>query len=375
MTTATTVAVIGSGSLASAVCRSLALCAPVAGHTLAAPGGPGSAIEVLVLARDPAAAATACLIAGSLASLAHRPVSFRSGRADLADPAGLQQVLRAAGPAGLILCASYQSPWERLRAPSAWTAALAGAGLGLSLPLQAVPAIMAGRALAQACPHAWFINTCFPDAVNPVLAHLGVPVACGAGNVAMLAAALQQGLGQPDGGRVKVVAHHAHLHEPADPADEAWAWLDDQPMTGLAAALSPVRAAPRQRLVEIAGASAARLASALLAGTRLEASAPGPLGLPGGYPVRIEDGTVSLRLPPGCTAAEAIAFNQRAALRDGAVVEAGTVRFGPAARDVLGRELPALADGFPVSDITSACDRLLELRARLRARPPVEVAP
>jgi hypothetical protein len=363
---ADTIAVIGSGSLARAVCRWFAA---AAGADLPA----GEAAEVVMMARSASAARDACLIAGGLAGLASRPVRFRHVPADLASPSGLAEALRAAHPAGVVLCASYQSPWEGQRAPSAWTEALSRAGFGLSLPLQVVPALRAGRAIAEVCPQAWLVNSCFPDAVNPVLAQLGVPVTCGGGNVAMLGAALQHSLGVTRAARLKVVAHHAHLHAPPDPAGEALAWLDDTPVADVTAALREFRAAPREQLADLAGASTAQLAWALLTGTEVETHAPGPLGLPGGYPVRIADRMLSLRLPSGLTQAQAVAINQDAALRDGVMVTDGMVTFGPAARAVLEKELPCLAGGVKVSDITSACDRLLELRNRLRRQPRLEV--
>src|SRR5579863_1852813 len=301
-------AVIGSGSLAQAVCRYLCTQDPAAF---------GTGLDVLLIARDETAAKVACTVAGGLAALAGRPVRFRPATAELSDEASLAEVLGAAKPLGVLLCASYQSPWERLRAPSEWTALLGRAGFGLMLPLQAAPAIGVGEAIARAYPGAWFVNACFPDAVNPVLAHLGVPVTCGAGNVAMLGAALASTLRLTEPSRLKVVAHHRHLHAPEPGEQEAMAWLDDQPLDDVTARLADLRSAPRDSLVELAGASAAQVAAALISGGRLDAQLPGPLGLPGGYPVRIESGTLTLRLPAGLAESDAVAFNQRAAARDG----------------------------------------------------------
>jgi hypothetical protein len=333
---------------------------------------PPSGIDVFLIARDATAASAICSVAGSLAALVGRPVRFRPVQADVGDPAGLADALHVIGPSGVVLCASYQSPWERLQAPSAWTAMLSRAGFGLSLPLQAVPAIRVGEAIAKACPGAWFVNACFPDAVNPVLAHLGVPVTCGAGNVAMLGAALLCGLGLLEPSRLKVVAHHLHLHAPEQGAQEAMAWVDDQPLDGVTAALGGLRAAPRTALIDLAGASAALVAAVLATDGQLDAQVPGPLGLPGGYPVRVEAGTLTLRLPAAFTEADAVAFNQRAALHDGVVVAGGRLMFSQAVSAELASELPSLADGCAVADIAAVCERLLELRARLRQQAEPE---
>jgi hypothetical protein len=357
------IAIVGSGALAQAVCRSLAVDESLT----------NSRADVLLLARDAVAGQAICVVAGALAALAGRQTRFHFVRADVGDVDGFADALRVHDPLGVVLCASYQSPWEGLRAPSAWTVMLATAGFGLSLPLQAVPAIGVGEAIAKACPAAWFVNACFPDAVNPVLAELGVPVTCGAGNVAMLGAALASQLGVPEPSRLKVLAHHVHLHAPERGGEEAMAWVDDEPVHGVTAALGAIREAPRDALIDLAGASAALVAVALAAGRQLDTQVPGPLGLPGGYPVRVDGRKLSLRLPAGLVEADAIAFNQRAARHDGVVVADGRLTFSPAVSAALGDDLPSLAEGCAIADVAAACERLLELRARLRQQPVPEV--
>jgi hypothetical protein len=134
-----------------------------------------------------------------------------------------------------------------------------------------------------------------------------------------------------------------------------------------------MRAAPRSSLVDLAGASAAQVLTALISGDRLDAQLPGPFGLAGGYPVRVESGTIKLRLPAGLAEPDAVAFNQRAAVRDGVVVADGRVSFSPAVSCELAGEFPGLAYGCAVTDIGAACERLLELRTRLRHEPQPEV--
>jgi len=75
-----------------------------------------------------------------------------------------------------------------------------------------------------------------------------------------------------------------------------------------------------------------------LTGADVATHVPGPNGLPGGYPVRVHGGKVSLRLPSGLSEAEAVARNEQSATRDGVRAD---------------MDLEAL----------------LELRAELRARP------
>ncbi|WP_431894786.1 hypothetical protein [Nonomuraea sp. bgisy101] len=345
----TELAVIGTGGLARAVCYALAVTGPPA--------------RITVIGRDPARTAELCQVGMARAAIAGSGVTFRP----VTDP--LPEALAAAAPAGVLLAASSQSPWESLSSPSAWTSLLRRGGFGLTLPFQAESAVRAGTALASASPGSWFVNACFPDAVNPVLAACGVPVLCGIGNAGLLAASLQTALGLPDQRELQVLAHHVHLYTPASPEDEARVWHQGRSLDDVGALLAAQRATSRTELNHVTGLTAARVLGCLLTGGDLDTSLPGPLGLPGGYPVRLAAGQLSLRLPPGLERAEAIAFNQRSALQDGVVVEGTRVTFGPAAREELARVAPDLAGGFHTADLESAAKAFTQLRDRLRDLP------
>ncbi|HET8683709.1 MAG TPA: potassium transporter TrkA [Micromonosporaceae bacterium] len=352
-----TLAVLGSGSLAQAVCYGL-------GCAVAYPA------EVVVVARSARPAADLCHVATVRAAISGHPVRFRPVVAALSDSDALAGVLDAARPAGVLLCASTQSPWERLTVPSAWTALVERAGFGLTLPLHAELALGVGRALATVSPRPWFLNACFPDAVNPVLAACGVPVLAGIGNVATLAAGLQAALRVADPGRLAVLAHHLHLHAPADPGDEARVWCDGTEVAEVGSLLAAQRAVSRLELNQVTGYAAALLLRDLLAGAEVATHVPGPEGRPGGYPVLIGPGRVALRLPPGVSEAEATAANQRWAALDGVALDAGRVVFGPVAEAHLRGLAPDLAGGFPLAEVATAAARLRELRDQLRAADP-----
>jgi hypothetical protein len=351
-----TLVVVGTGRLARAVCYSLA----TLGHRL--PAG----TRVLVVGRRPGPAAELCHIASARAAVSGVSGGPGAGRPRfepvVGDPA---DVVTGAGVRGVLVCASAQSPWERLATPSAWTELVRRARFGITLPLQAEPALRVARAAPNGT---WVVNACFPDAVNPLLAALGVPVLCGAGNVGLLAAGVQAALDLPDQDRLRLVAHHLHLYPPDGPGGEALAWLDDEPVDPTPL-LAGQRAVARDELNHVTGHTAALLVAALLTGTELRTNLPGPHGLPGGYPVTVRDAGVGLRLPAGLTRDEAVAHNQRWALADGAVVDGGRVTFGDAARAELGRTAPELADGFAVTDLAAVTERLHHLRDQLRDQP------
>ncbi|HET8643129.1 MAG TPA: hypothetical protein VFM37_14430 [Pseudonocardiaceae bacterium] len=341
--------------------------------------------HVIVIGRRPDMATQLCFVADARAAAGGRAVTF--------EPAAGEPVPVLDGVErldGVLVCASSQSPWERLTRPSAWTGLVRRAGFGLTLPFQAELALRVGRSLAGRKPRPWLVNACFPDAVNPLLAQLGVPVLCGIGNIGLLAASAQAALELPDQRRLRMLAHHLHLHAPAAGEPEALAWLGDEPVDA-ARLLARQRAVDRTELNHVTGHTAALLLDRLVAGTAaepLDTHLPGPLGLPGGYPVSLRGIELDLRLPPGVTRAGAIEFNQRAALADGVVVEAGTqagtqagaqagtqagvqagtVRFGPAAVAELRALAPELAGGFAVTELPSATARLRALRDRLRGQ-------
>src|SRR5436190_10973032 len=121
--------VLGAGSLAHATCDALATVAP-------------EPINVTVIARGRGKAAAVCYLAGTRAALSGTGVTFQPVVADF--DTRLADVLADAQPSGVFVCASHQSPWERITGPSAWTDLLARAGFGLSLPLHADIAARAG---------------------------------------------------------------------------------------------------------------------------------------------------------------------------------------------------------------------------------------
>lgn len=377
-----TVVVVGSGRLARAVCYSLGAMA----HRL--PAG----ARVVVVGRRPEPVAELCYIASTRAALAGAggPTTDDAGPAvrfepvvvDVSDGAAIADVLGGIAPEGVLLCASTQSPWERLTAPSAWTALVERARFGITLPFQAEQAMRVAEAVPDG---AWFVNACFPDAVNPLLAALDVPVLTGVGNIGLLAASVQAARGLPDQSRLRMLAHHVHLYQPADRDEEAVAWLDGEPLPDVGALLAAQRASARDELNHVTGHTAAVLVAALLTGSDLDTNLPGPLGLPGGYPVRLRSGArhieylardgsahqgrVELRLPDGVSVDAAVARNQRWAFADGAVVEDGKVRFGDAAAAELAALAPELAAGFAATDLLAVAARMHRLRDQLRARP------
>ncbi|GAA3150111.1 hypothetical protein GCM10010521_42050 [Streptomyces rameus] len=352
------IAVVGSGSLARSICYSLAVAADPPPRT------------VTVLARNETAAQEIACIADARAAASSAATRFRATAVDARDRDAMAGLLRRIAPRVVVNCASVQSPWEAAHAPSGWTRLLSEAGFGLALPLHAVLAREVACAVRSAGVPAVFVNACYPDAVNPVLHAEGIPVACGVGNVATLAAALRAVLRPRAGVRLRVLAHHSHLHAPADPHHEVRAWLDDQPVQDVGRLLAAHRACGREELNAVTGHTAALFLARLAAGAETYADLPGPLGLPGGYPVRVRDRQITLDLPHGITRKEAIAWQQRMAGLDGVVVtSSGRIHLGPRAASALAGHLPGDCAGRPTDSVRELTGQLLDLRDTLRATP------
>ena len=343
------VVVVGSGAFARSVCYSIAT-----EFT-----GPA---RVIILARNGDKAAEVAFVATARAAVSDRPVEFDHRLVDIADRVAMTSVLAEIAPDLLVQCASYQSPWERVGSPSAWTELLRTAGFGVTLPLQAVPLLDVVETLHEVVPDCLVVNACFPDAVNPVLAASGYPVLCGLGNISTISAAV---MGRLPHQELHLLAHHLHLHAPEDAVNEARIWVDGAERDHVGDLLTGMRAVDRAELNGIGGHAAAGLLDALLTGATTDTHVPGPLGLPGGYPVRVRDRHIELRLPDGLDAACAVAWNQRMGALDGIEVDGDRLRLPSALKE----HAPELTEGFPVADLRQACTRLMEVRDELRTKP------
>jgi hypothetical protein len=292
---------------------------------------------------------------------------FRSVACDVTSTSALSRLHADVRPHLFLNCASLHSPREEALAPSAWTSLVHRVGFGLTLPLQAVPAVTIGRTLAEAGSDAVFINACYPDLVNPVLRALDLPIFCGVGNANLVAAALQQALRLPDQRGLRLLAHHRHLYDQDDPRWDVRGWLGDRPILDVGELLGPLRSIDRTHRNPISGRAAAELIEHVLADRMLLTSVPGPLGLPGGYPARISGRRLALDLPPQVAANSAVDWNRQQCLRDGVdVQENGDIRFAPRIAGELDRILPELAGGFHASRIVEVSEQVVELRRRWR---------
>lgn len=261
---------------------------------------------------------------------------------DLANHDQTAETMRAIRPDVVIQTASLQAWWVVNSLPPDLYEKVAAAGLGPWLPMHIAPTASVMRGLQAAGLKPIVVSAPFPDATNAALGELAPTI--GLGNmdelVPMIEAevARRLGIGQ-DEIRVWMVGHHFHnaalldhgttggapyfLRIDANGEDVTKRWDTDELL--LAATRNYPLGADDTPMI---ASSAIKNALGLLAGTPMVTHAPGPLGLPGGYPVRIGGGKVELALPPGLSRDEAIRLNLEAQKYDGveSIGADGTVR-------------------------------------------------
>ena len=353
------VVLFGTGSLARSIVYNLAT-------TMVS----STPLNVLIVGRSRIEVEEVAFVARGRAGAAGEGHAFEPFTASWADASVAGEILYQHRPVVAVVAASEQSPWELARDADAWTQLVKRGGFGITLPLNASLVSQVFRVANGTEARPFFINACYPDAVNGLLAALGPSDRLvGVGNAAIIES-LHQGA-FPESQTVRVVAHHRHLGELSigDERDPPVVYADGKraSLTAVTGALGGIRG---MELNWVTGASVSRLIHALVADRPFSGSVPGPLGEIGGYPVTVARGTITIDLPTGVSMADARDINARAALREGVVVRDGAAHFSAGARDALAQYRYPFADGFAASSLPDAVSELRSLRERLRRAPP-----
>lgn len=352
------IAIFGTGSFAARILLDLAATAP-------------AAISVVIIGRSRDRLAWLRTAANARAALFGTGARIVDHRLDDLSTDAVGALLAALSPAVVVNTASVQGGRVTTDRPDGWARLVQEVGLGCTALLQARISYDIARAVSHVAPKAVFVNGCYPDVVNPMLAAAGLPIACGIGNVAILAHAFAGVLG-PGHGRLHLLAQHAALSAFRRPPEQRSGaaplrlWIDGAEVTDVFARFAAVKLAA-EPVIDISGASGVPLLLALAAGRAWRGHVPGPNGVTGGYPVRLSGGRIALDLPDGLTEADAIAWNRAFELENGIIVGVdGTVRYVGRVEAVLRRLSPDLAAEFSMSAFDAAYDAVSALRARLR---------
>jgi hypothetical protein len=204
------------------------------------------------------------------------------------DLASIAKVLASFEPDLIIQSASRLSPFALLEsgAPDAVGISKAGFALQIAAHLPIIITLMRAHAnLGMSCP---VINCSFPDLSHPILWRMGLAPTAGIGNVAMIARFLEEARGQRGKGRLRIIAHDAHVTPfltathagptlPLPIAEENGEPLTEEDL------VTHSNLKPWRHVNYLTAATAIPLISALLdENISVRTHAPGVLGLPGG---------------------------------------------------------------------------------------------
>jgi len=213
--------------------------------------------------------------------------------------------------------------------------ALEQARFGPWLPMQLAPAYELMRAVKHSGVRVMTVNAAFPDAVNAVLYKVGMAPDTGSGGIANLIPALRLSIARlamvpPEKVQVRLVAQQYFAHHVAKAALPPWApyrlsySVNGVDYTGefqdaliFRSVCTHFRSLGGININFLNAISAAQILKNLHSAEDLITHAPGPNGLPGGYPVRVGMGHVLLALPYEVSRAEAISVNQMGLREDG----------------------------------------------------------
>jgi hypothetical protein len=258
--------------------------------------------------------------------------SFQHHQTDLADEDAVVRVLSEVRPDAILHSATVQSPRRMMQAEidPGLRQVLATATFGMWLPWHLLPATQLTAAVARAGISTHVVNAAFPDVVNVALSRrFAHGPSAGAGNVEVCAAQVLRHVmevtGAPAGViEVSLVGSHALLtHGPAKVPHHFRLHVDGRDVTtdfDLEKILSSWPEEIDWRKVDVFSlfaASAVKNVMALIGEEEVRTHVTAPLGLPGGYPARIDNGRVHLDLPEGLSKEDAVALNEEALAWDG----------------------------------------------------------
>lgn len=262
-------------------------------------------------------------------------ISIESVAVDINKIDQMAQVLNDYKPDIVLNCASLQS-WRIITTlPKLTFAELDKAQFGPWLPMHLTLMHRLMLAIKMSGIQTKTVNAAFPDAVNPILGKVGLAPDLGIGNVANLIPAIRLSIAglsscHPADVNVNLYAQHYFSHYvPRDGIPPSANYKMHYSICGSDASgtipdeliFSSVKSDYR-RLGGIDGqfltaSSAVTVIEGIFSDTPIKVHAPGPLGLPGGYPVILHGGSVHVLFTPDCDRDAAIKINNLCQRQDG----------------------------------------------------------
>jgi hypothetical protein len=303
--------------------------------------------------------------------------------ADLLDTGRTAAVIAKHRPSVIFNGASLQS-WRIITSlPKAHFDELDAAQFGPWLPMHLALMHRLMVAVIASDVKAVVVNAAFPDAVNPILSHVGLAPLVGIGNVCNVVPAIRASIAEyfdttPERIGVRLIAQHYFSHyvpRYGEPSNAPYCIQVEQDGVDVTHGV-PIKAilesvgSRHRRLGGVDGqiltaASAVSVLRGLCSEIPVCTHAPGPNGLPGGYPVKVHQMSVQLDLPGNVALNDAVAINERCQMADGieSIEIDGTVRFAEWSVDIMKRLI-----GYEcrIMKLDDCLDQAQELGAKYR---------
>lgn len=274
--------------------------------------------------------------------------------------------------------ASMQSWWVVTKLPEHLRDMVAETRFGPWLPLHLSPTLKLMEAVKAAKTKSVVVNAAFPDAVNPVLETLGLAPAIGIGNIANVVPALRLAVADKlkicvRDVDVRLCGHHFVSYRlsrlgSSDGAPVIFhASVNGSDVTHLldqdAIFQTLIKGHRRTGGIEgqpVTASSAVSVLEALLSPQKTLVHAPGPNGLPGGYPVWLSRTDQTISLPRAISLEDAVRVNEDGQVHDGiqCIDSDGTVHFTQAQSAEMNRLFGYNCTKLPVSDAHDAASEL-----------------
>ncbi len=315
-----------------------------------------------------------------------RLVEIETIEIDLRNVDKTAEALSAVKPDIIFMAASLQS-WRRItELPKALFNKIDESQFGPWLPMHLALNLNLMQAIKSAGIKPITVNAAFPDAVNPILAKVGLAPTLGVGNVANIIPALTFGVSQlsrvaASHIQIRLIAQHYFTHfvpRYGYEGNGTYHLSADNIISGnriefdhneLFQMLSGVL--KRQGGVEgqlLTASSASRVITAIAKNSNIVAHTPGPNGMPGGYPVRVNAEGATLDLPDDVSVAEAVRINEKCQQADGIdQIEAdGTVWFAEREMNGMAKFLGYRVQSMALSDVWDRADEITRRFSDLR---------
>jgi len=366
--------VVGLGALGSHILELLAT-KPELGKIVAADYNERRGLDV-----------TMRVLRGSAIQGFYTPIEFK--RINLYDVDGTAELLKDVAPDFIINATAITTWWLAHLLPVEISHKILSAGLGPWVPGHLTLTYNLMKALKKSGIDAKVTNCSYADVVNPILSKIGLAPTVGGGNIELLTPRIQwyvaTKLGIPMREvRVMLVCHHSVFTSLGEAPFYYKILVRDRDMTDqfkreeIVKNCVPSFYKPSERLTQLrARALQYDIASSfvkntlgILWGTGEISHSPGPKGLPGGYPVRLNAEGPEVVLPEDLTLEEAVKINEEMAKYDGVeeIKEDGTLVVTDKAYEIMKETLGYDCKQFKPDESAARAKELMECyRATLK---------